>query len=139
MTVIFARGEPLVEFPAEDVTISVPLTPVGDRLYRLDGVPILAESAVFGDIIEAEPVDNGRLRFVRVVQSGGWRTFGFIASAHKIDGEWGQSLLRELEALGGYWERVMDGLLHVCIPPGLDLDPTPWVETADPGAAALGP
>ncbi len=135
MKVRFGHGEPLVEFPAENVTVSVPLTPVGDCLYRLDGVPILAESAGFGDIIQVEPMHNGQLRFVRVVESGGWRTYGFIVSPHKIDGEWGQALLRELEELGGYWERVLDGLLHICIPPGLDVNPTPWVEAVEPGAA----
>jgi hypothetical protein len=29
-----------------------------------------------------------------------------------------------------HWERVFGGLLFVCIPSGLDLDPSAWVETA---------
>lgn len=45
VTVQFGAEEPLVEFPAEGVTVSVPLTPVGDNLYRLEGVPVFAESA----------------------------------------------------------------------------------------------
>jgi hypothetical protein len=129
MTVQFGADEPLVEFPAERVTVSVPLTPVGDRLYRLDGVPVFAESAAFGDVIEAEPGEGGRLRFVRVTTPGGWRTFDFLLPADKIDSEWGQSLLAELTARGGHWERVFGGLLFVCVPPGLDLDLSPWVET----------
>ena len=131
VTVRFGADEPLVEFPAEGVTLSVPLTPVGHRLYRLEGVPVFAESAAFGDVIEAEPLADGRLRFVRVAQPGGWGTFAYILSPHKIDGAWGRSLLKELEAQGGHWERLFGGLLFVCIPPGLDLDPAPWVETAE--------
>jgi hypothetical protein len=123
----FGPDEPLVEFPAEGVTVSVPLTPVADRLYRLDGVPVFAESAAFGDVIEAEPADSGALRFVRVAEPGGWRTFDYMLPAYRLDGEWAQSLLAELTARGGHWERLFGGWLFVCVPPGLDLDPAPWV------------
>lgn len=128
-TVRFGSAEPLVEFPAEGVTVSVPLAPVGDRLYRVEGVPVFAESAAFGDVIEAEPGADGRLRFVRVAEPGGWRTFDYIRPAYRLDGAWAQTLLAELTARGGHWERVLGGLLFVCLPPGLDLDPGPWVDT----------
>jgi hypothetical protein len=49
--------------------------------------------------------------------------------AYRLDGEWAQSLLAELTSRGGHWERVFGVLLFVCIPPGLDLNPSPWVET----------
>jgi hypothetical protein len=88
--------EPLVEFPSEAVTVSVPLTKVGDRLYRLDGVPAFAESASLGDVIEAEEVGDDRLRFVRVGEPGGWQTFDYILPAYKVDGDWAQAMLAEL-------------------------------------------
>ncbi|MBL8822146.1 MAG: DUF4265 domain-containing protein [Planctomycetia bacterium] len=129
MTVRFGREEPLIEFPAERLTVSVPVTAMNSRLYRLDGVPIFVESASFGDVIEAEPVGVDRLRFVRIAEPGGWRTFDYVLSPQKIDGEWGQYLLAELTERGGYWERVFGGLLFVCVPPGFELDPAPWVAT----------
>lgn len=129
LTVRIGSDEPLVEFPSEGVTVSVPLTRVGDHLYRLAGVPFLVESAAFGDMIEVGPCEGGRLRFVRVFEPGGWRTFNYMLPAYKLDGEWAQSLLAELTARGGHWERVLGGLLFVCVPPGSDLDPSPWVET----------
>lgn len=129
MTVRFGAEEPLVEFPAEGVTVSVPLTPVGDGMYRLDGVPVLAESAAFGDVIEAETREDGRLRFVRVAEPGGWRTFDYMVPAYRLDGEWAQSLLTKLTEQGGHWECVLGGLLFVCVPPDSDLDPAAWVET----------
>jgi hypothetical protein len=52
----FGTEEPLVEFPAARVTVSVSLPPVGDRLYRLEGVPVFAESAAFGDVIDLPQV-----------------------------------------------------------------------------------
>ena len=128
MTVVFSGEENLlVEFPNEAVTVSVPYTRIGEGRFRLDGVPLGVESAGFKDVIEAEPAEEGRLRVRRVVESSGWRTYDFILPAYRIDSEWGQSLLRELEARGGHWERMFGGLLFICIPPGLDLDPTPWV------------
>jgi hypothetical protein len=130
ITVCFDGEGPLVEFPAESVAVSVPLTPVGGRLYRLDGVPVGVGSAAFRDVIEAEAGEDGRLRFVRVIESSGWRTYDFILPRHKIESEWGRTLLRELEVRGGHWEVVFGGLLLVCIPPGLDLDPTGWVASA---------
>jgi Domain of unknown function (DUF4265) len=130
MTVRFGDEEPLVEFPSEGVTVSVPLTQIGDRLYRLDGVPVVAESASFGDVIEAEQGEDGGLRFVRLAERGGWQTYSFVLPAYKIDSEWGQSLLTELTARGGHWERLFGGLLFVCVPPGIELTPLLWVETA---------
>jgi hypothetical protein len=74
----FLGDDPHLEFPAESVTISIPLTAIGGRLYRLDGIPFAVESAEYRDVIEAEPGEGGRLRFVRVVEPSGWRTFEFI-------------------------------------------------------------
>lgn len=126
---VFLSGEEnfLIEFPDEAITVSVPYTRVGVGRFRLDGVPLGVEAAGFKDVIEAEPAEGGRLRFRRVVEPSGWRTHEFILPAPRIDSEWGQSLLRELDAHGAHWERVFGGLLFICIPPGLDLDPTPWV------------
>ena len=120
LTMRFAGEEDsLVEFPAEGLTVSVPYTRVGEGLYRLDGVPVGVESAGYRDIIEAEVTEVGRLRFRRVAERSGWRTYDYILPPGRIDGEWGQLLLRELEARGGHWERVFGGLLFICLPPDL--------------------
>lgn len=120
-------SETAIEFPAEAVTASCPVTKLGERLFRLEGVPLFTESAGYQDVIEADEVAEGRIRFLRVAERSGWRTYDFIVPAHWIDSEWGRALLHELDARGGHWERVFGGLLFVCVPPGSDLDPTPWV------------
>jgi len=122
-------GYTFVAFLAEDTTVTLPLTPVGEHLYRINGVPCMVEGAAFGDVIEAEPMKEGGLRFIRVAEPGGWRTFDYILSRGKINGAWGQSLLREFEARGGHWEVLFGGCLFVCVPPSVDIDPTPWVES----------
>ena len=100
MTVQFGSEEPFVEFPAEGITANILLSPVGDRLYRLDGVPVFVESVAFGDVIEAEPGESGRLRFVRVVEAPGWRTYDFILPRHGIESEWAQSTRTQLRCAG---------------------------------------
>jgi uncharacterized protein DUF4265 len=125
-TLILNRNNDVpVEFPDERVTVGVPVTRVGENLYRLDAIPVGVEQAGYRDVIEAEPVEGGKLRFRRVTERSGWKTYDFIPSAGKIQSEWGQSLLRRLEELGGHWEVILGGLLF--IPPGIDLDPTEWV------------
>jgi hypothetical protein len=37
-------------------------------------------------------------------------------------------VLGELEDQGVYWEQIFGGLLFICVPPELDLDPAPWVK-----------
>ena len=130
LPIIFAADEPLVEFPVESITVSVPLTEVGDGLYRLEGVPLGVGSAGFGDIIEVEPGEEGRLRFVCVAERGGWRTYDFALPLAMMGSERLEALERKLEAQGVYWERLFGGLLFICVPHDVDLDPTSWVESA---------
>jgi hypothetical protein len=120
-------NETAIEFPKEGVTTSCPITKVGERRFRLDGIPPFAKSAGYQDIIEAEEIAENRLRFIRVAERSGWRTYTFVLTASGIKSDWGQTLLRELEAIGGHWEQVFGGLLFVCMPPDCDIDPTPSV------------
>ena len=71
-------NETPVEFPEEQTTITLELTQVGPRLFRIGSVPIMVEAASFGDVIEAESGTDGGLRFVRVAETGGWRTYDFM-------------------------------------------------------------
>jgi hypothetical protein len=74
-----------------------------------------------------------------VAERSGWRTHGYALPPGRIDGGRGQTLLGELEARGVYWEQVFGGLLFVCVPPGLDLDPAPWVQRiVDSGTGSPG-
>jgi hypothetical protein len=113
----------VVEFLDEGLCIPLPVTCVGTNLYRLDAVPYLSEIAGYGDIVEAEPAEAGRLRFVRVVQPSGWTTHDFISSREAIEGEAMQAVLRDVLDNGGYWEAIFGGFLFICLPPGSTFDP----------------
>jgi hypothetical protein len=124
IAVQFDNESTSIDFPAEGVTSSAIVTELGERLFRLDSVPIFAESASFGDVIEADRVKAGTLRFLCVVRSGGWRTFFFLLSNEDRTSRRIASVLERVERGGGHWERVFGGCLFICLPPGTEWDPT---------------
>ena len=117
-------GEERVRFPDENVACSLDLTPVGPRQFRIASIPIMVESATFGDIIEAERLPDGTLEFERVFEAGQWRVFSFVLPQVSL----GSSEIAVVKArvLGhdGHWEEIFGGLLFLCLPPGCDYDPT---------------
>ena len=130
LQIVFDGEDPLIVFPAESITVSRPITRLGGSLYRLDRVPLGVEAAAYLDVIEAEPGEDGRLRFIRVVEPSGWRTHELVVQQHMIEGERADSLLQEVKRLGGHWEIVFGGMLIVCLPPGIECDPATWKATA---------
>ena len=120
----FGENLTSVEFPDEQVTVTLKLTPVGSRLYRICSIPMMIERVAFGDVIEADPRSDGSLRFVRAVEKGGWRTYYFLLPAELTESERITEVQNRVLSLGGYWERVLGGLLFLCLPPASDYDPT---------------
>ena len=125
VSVKLAGAETSIEFPSEGLTTSVAVTAMGPRLYRLDTVPLFAESASFLDIVEADLQEDGKLTFRRVVQRSGWRVFDFILPRELIDSDKLSKVLAHADNLGAHWERVFGGVLFVCVPPEVAWDPTP--------------
>jgi hypothetical protein len=122
---IYIRGEGTsIQFPAEGLTTSANVTQLSDRLYRLESVPLLSEAASFRDIIEADRLPDGKLRFCRIAQRSGWRTFSFLLSKEGSDNENIRRVLVKVDDAGGHWERVFGGFLLICLPPNVGWNPT---------------
>jgi hypothetical protein len=113
-----------IEFPTEGLTASATVTRIGERLYRLDSVPMFTELAAFGDVIEAEPIADAIIRFRRVVTPSNWRVFDFVLPRETVEGETLKQVLARAERVGAHWERVFGGVLYICVPPEVDWDPT---------------
>jgi len=126
----FTGGEISVEFPDEQVTLPLELALVGPRLFRIGSVPIMVETANFGDVIEAEPRADGSLRFVRISEKGGWRTYEFLIPSHLIASQSIAAIQDRALSLGGHWELVFGGVLFLCLPPTTDYDPTEDIQRA---------
>jgi len=119
--------ETSIEFPDEGVTINTTMTMVGQGLYRLDTVPLMVESAGFRDVIEAEALPAGGLKFLRVARKSDWRIYDFVLNKATTESPKLQELLDRVTDQGGHWERSFGGCLFICLPPDVVWNPTPEV------------
>ncbi|MCX6602326.1 MAG: DUF4265 domain-containing protein [Acidobacteria bacterium] len=97
------------------------VSPVGPNLYRLEESSLLGE-AVFGDVIEAEPTQEGGLLFKRVAVPSGMTTVNCILTFEQMQAPGLQPLLDRIMSVGGNWERALDGLLMIHLPKSVHLD-----------------
>jgi hypothetical protein len=51
---------------------------LGDRLYRIDNIPLYIEGVSLGDVVEAEEDERGIPQFTRIVELGGHATVRLI-------------------------------------------------------------
>ena len=121
-----------IEFPAEGLTTSCPVTCVGKGLYRLGAIALGTDSAEYGDVIEADEVSSGRLRFRRVAEKSTWRGYSYILPREWFEGDCGKRFLAELDARGVYWERGFGGMLFMYVPPGIPFDAKSAIEATFP-------
>lgn len=84
----------------------------------------MIEAASFGDVIEADSISEGSLRFIRISEKSGWRTYDFLLSAEMAESKHITAIQDRVLSLGGHWERVFGGVLFLCLPPNSGYDPT---------------
>lgn len=89
--------------------------PLGGNLYRLEESAELAE-ARYHDIIEAESLSDGSLRFLRVVTPSDLKTISYILSEALFESPALSALLNKVVTIGGNWERVFGGVLLLHFP-----------------------
>lgn len=121
-----------VEFPDERTTATLKLAPIGPRFFRIESVPFMLEAACFGDVIEADSITDGNLRFVRIAERGGWRTYDFLIHAELFESAHITAIQDRVLSLGGHWERVFGGILFLCLPPTSDYNPTEDIQSKGP-------
>jgi hypothetical protein len=103
-------------------------TPWAERLpdttnqFRLDNSPFYAYRVSADDIIEAEEVAPGFLRFVRVLGRSGNRTVRLMFGAKKADSAEGKQVLDEIVRLGCTYEGAFSKLMSITVPPDVALE-----------------
>jgi hypothetical protein len=95
--------------------------PVGANLYRLDNSPFFAYDVSWQDIIEAEPDEDGFLKFVRVVEKSGNRTIRIILDPPSDKSGASQRVLDTLIEMGCSYEGLNSAYLSINIPASIDL------------------
>lgn len=112
-----------VEFPDEEVTMSLPVSRVSSQTFRIEAVPFLTESVQFRDVVRAEQTAPNALRVLEVVERANWKTFELILPKNLADSSQIATLRQRVETQGGYWEQVFGGCLFICMPPQSQFDP----------------
>lgn len=97
------------------------VSPIGPNLYRLEESSLLGEAS-FGDVIEAEPTQEGGLLFKCVAASSEMTTVNCVLTSEQMNAPGLQPLLDRIMSLGGNWERAFDGLLMIHLPKSVHLD-----------------
>jgi hypothetical protein len=112
-----------IHFPEDGLTMSLPVTKLGDNLVRLEAVPFITEAANLCDIVEVKIQADGSYEFVRVVQPSNWRVYELFLSGEEAESPQIEQFCSRLHSIGCYWERNFGGCLLIGVPPDLDVDP----------------
>ena len=126
-----------------DVSIAYPngvtdgaalVTPLGSGEYRLEQDPLscliadrprdLKDLPNYGDVIAAEVIGPGALRFVKVVERAPLKRFQFLIPRDIAESRALEIVLSKVEAITGHWERVMGGVLIIYLPKDCNYDPS---------------
>lgn len=130
-----------------DVSIAYPngvtdesalVTPLGGGRYRLELDPLscliadrprdLKDLPNYGDVISAEVIGPGALRFVEVVERAPLKRFQFLIPRDVAESRELQTVLSKIDTMDGHWERVMGGVLILCLPKDCNYDPSQDLE-----------
>ena len=93
------------------------LAPVGGDLYRLEESSFIGE-ARYGDVIRGSSRDDGGLLFLGIETRSNLVSQSWILSEAVLDSPECGSLLDDIMAMGGNWERAFGGVLLVHTPEG---------------------
>ena len=92
------------------------LTAIGSNFYRAEESSLLGEMS-YKDVIQAESLGDGSLRFLKIVTPSGLKTSSWILSKDIIESDRFRAILDYVMELGGNWEQAFGGLLLVHLPP----------------------
>jgi len=98
------------------------LTPLGDRLYRLELSRLCASHPTMGDIIEADSLPDGALKFRRIIKSAGFQRLEFVVNREVAESERLGIFLDTVIGMGGQWERNFGGWLILFLPESASSD-----------------
>jgi hypothetical protein len=92
------------------------LTSLGDGLYRLELSRLCASHPTMGDVIEADSLPDGTLKFRRIVKSAGFQRLEFLINRELAESERLALFLETIIGMGGQCERNFGGWLVLFLP-----------------------
>jgi hypothetical protein len=111
------ESEPInVEVQFRSTSERLTLTPLGDRIYRMEFGRICGAHPDSGDLIEADQLPNGSLKFGRIVKRANFQKRGYLISKKTSESEGFAQLRERVIALGGRWELNFGGYFVLYLP-----------------------
>jgi hypothetical protein len=107
--------------PDTDNTETLWATPLDANLYRLDNSPFFAYGVSWQDVIEATPIEDQVLEYVRCVKKSGNRTLRVIFQDYRSTDYPAQEVLLGLRNLGCSYEGMQPKMISINVPPKVDL------------------
>ena len=107
---------------ADGSTEQLSLTLLGSGSYRAEESSPVDDSINLGDVISAEPINEGGIRFFSVSQKSSYTTLRWTISKSAAESEGLPRFLKQVAEVGGLWEQVMGGLLILHIPQSSSFD-----------------
>ena len=106
-----------IDLTFDDVTVgNVPVTWVGEDLFRLEGSPFV-EDAFYQDVIQVEKVSDDSYIFQKVVKPSGRKNYCYLLHKAIHESPGFEELLKRIEDHNGYWEQACGGILVVSLAP----------------------
>jgi hypothetical protein len=95
------------------------LTPLGSKQFRVECSPAFFDRPAVLDVIEADTLANGSLKFRRVVKRSGLKQHRYLLHKEATGSQALTQFIEWLESHGGFWQIVFGGWLILDVPPEL--------------------
>jgi hypothetical protein len=105
------------------------VTPLGGNLYRMEFGRLCASHPDNGDLIKADKLPDGSLRFRRIVKRAGFQKRAYFISKVTAESEGFARFRARVISLGGRWELNFGGYFVLYLPSNV---PFEAVETGFP-------
>jgi hypothetical protein len=97
--------------------------PIGDGLYRLENTPFFVYGISRGDVVVAEPDEEGRLQFIKIREKSGNRTLRVRSDRFPKSPRFRNQVRTKLSQLGADSEELRNRLLAINVLKGASLTP----------------
>lgn len=108
------NGPQLINIKTEDAVEPIYVTRIHDDIYRCEDSMMLSEINYHDEIELAR--DGDKFKIIRIVRRSPFLVKRYLLSKELIEAGSFQEMMNKLVKAGGYWERVMGGILILSLP-----------------------
>lgn len=111
-----------IVFPDEGLVTGCEVEDLGNNQYILREHPLMSESAMYGDTIEALEDSPGQIRFVSVIKKSRAEMYDFLLTKEIISSPRFIELKKRLSKNNIFWQNDFGGCFTCFVPPECEID-----------------